>query len=247
MTQVGDAFRGHHALLARELEDRAGAIADGRPGADPAGLVAFLKSELLSHAAGEERHLYPAVEPLLKAHGMATATMRVDHRFLEDYVGRIEDVVGGLHGAPEDRRPALERELARLVLQLQALFRVHLAKEEQVYLPLFEQYVHADAQRRVMEQMHEPVSSADATGSGDVLDVRQVPPPRRHPLILGTFDALAPGQAFTLVNDHDPKPLYYQFQAERGGQFTWEYVEQGPQAWRVRIGRVGGAAARRTP
>ena len=70
-----------------------------------------------------------------------------------------------------------------------------------------------------------------------VLDVRQIVPRDRHPLIFRTYDALTPGDAFELVNDHDPKPLYYQFQAERGAQFEWEYLEQGPETWRVRIGR----------
>jgi uncharacterized protein (DUF2249 family) len=72
-----------------------------------------------------------------------------------------------------------------------------------------------------------------------VVDVRAVAPAQRHPLIFGTFEDLAAGQSFILVNDHDPKPLYYQFQAERTGQFTWEYLEQGPEAWRVRIGKAG--------
>ncbi len=67
------------------------------------------------------------------------------------------------------------------------------------------------------------------------VDVRNTAPAQRHPLIFGTFEELAPGQSFVLVNDHDPKPLYYQFQAERAGEFTWQYLEQGPQAWRVRI------------
>ena len=70
------------------------------------------------------------------------------------------------------------------------------------------------------------------------LDVRLVPPARRHTLIFETFEALKPGEAFALVNDHDPKPLYYQFQAERTGTFKWEYVEQGPQVWRVLIGKT---------
>ncbi|MBL8146677.1 MAG: DUF2249 domain-containing protein [Anaerolineae bacterium] len=70
------------------------------------------------------------------------------------------------------------------------------------------------------------------------LDVRTIPPAQRHPLIFGTFEDLQAGEQFQLVNDHDPKPLYYQFSAERQGEFTWEYVEQGPQIWRVNIGRV---------
>ncbi len=70
------------------------------------------------------------------------------------------------------------------------------------------------------------------------LDVRNTPPPQRHPLIFQTFEGLAPGEAFELVNDHDPKPLYYQFKFERDGQFNWEYLEQGPETWRVRVEKL---------
>jgi uncharacterized protein (DUF2249 family) len=76
------------------------------------------------------------------------------------------------------------------------------------------------------------------------LDVRDLVPRERHPLIFRTFGALAAGEAFVLVNDHDPKPLYYQFQAESTGQFSWEYLEQGPDVWRVKIGKVGSASAK---
>ncbi len=70
-----------------------------------------------------------------------------------------------------------------------------------------------------------------------VLDVRNVAPMYRHQQIFDTWQALKPGEAFELVNDHDPKPLYYQFQAEHAGEFTWNYKEQGPTAWRVEIGK----------
>lgn len=70
------------------------------------------------------------------------------------------------------------------------------------------------------------------------LDVRQIPPAKRHPMIFQTFDNLAAGQSFTLINDHDPKPLYYQFLHEREGQFSWEYLETGPETWRVQVGRT---------
>ena len=68
------------------------------------------------------------------------------------------------------------------------------------------------------------------------LDVRQIPPPQKHRTIFQTFESLTPGQSFILINDHDPKPLYYQFANEHQGQFTWEYLEQGPEVWRVQIG-----------
>lgn len=69
------------------------------------------------------------------------------------------------------------------------------------------------------------------------IDVREIAPRERHPLIFNTFDGLTPGDAFTLVNDHAPTPLYYQFLHERADLFEWEYLEQGPEVWRVRIAK----------
>lgn len=77
-----------------------------------------------------------------------------------------------------------------------------------------------------------------APQGGEVLDVRALPPPRRHQLIFGRLDELDRGAAITLVNDHDPKPLYYQLEATRPGHFSWDYLEQGPQTWRVRVSRI---------
>lgn len=74
----------------------------------------------------------------------------------------------------------------------------------------------------------------------ETIDVRNTPPRDRHSLIFQTYNELQPGQSFVLVNDHDPKPLYYQFQFEHQGKFSWDYLEQGPEVWRVRIGRPRG-------
>ncbi|MFI1093636.1 DUF2249 domain-containing protein [Streptomyces sp. NPDC020917] len=54
--------------------------------------------------------------------------------------------------------------------------------------------------------------------------------------------ALEPGEHFTLVNNHDPKPLRREFEAAHPGAFTWEYLESGPEHWRIRIGRPAGAS-----
>lgn len=63
------------------------------------------------------------------------------------------------------------------------------------------------------------------------------PPREKHPTIFNTFDSLKSGEAMQLINDHDPKPLYYQFMMEREDQFTWEYLEQGPEIWKVAISK----------
>jgi len=70
------------------------------------------------------------------------------------------------------------------------------------------------------------------------LDLRAVPRPNRHPLVFATFDALAVGESFELVNDHDPIPLSRQMDAMRPGQATWSYLERGPEVFRIRVLRV---------
>ncbi len=69
------------------------------------------------------------------------------------------------------------------------------------------------------------------------LDVRAIPPREKHPTIFRNFDSLKSGESFVLVNDHDPRPLRYQFMAERPDDFEWTYLEQGPEVWRVQIAR----------
>lgn len=69
------------------------------------------------------------------------------------------------------------------------------------------------------------------------LDIRPVEPAKKHPTIFEKWEALDSGEAFELVNDHDPAPLYYQFQATKPGEFTWDYAESGPEVWRVLLGK----------
>jgi len=68
-----------------------------------------------------------------------------------------------------------------------------------------------------------------------VLNVTLIEPRLKHPTIFKHFDMLKEGEAFQILNDHDPKPLYYQLLGERGNIFTWSYLEQGPQWWKVQI------------
>ena len=102
---------------------------------------------------------------------------------------------------------------------------------------------HPEEARRINALMHQltrisPTTKEQTMPTTDPqLDVRTQPPARRHELIFDTYDKLAPGEGFVLINDHDPKPLYYQLAAEHPDQFSWDYLEEGPEAWRVRIGR----------
>jgi len=80
--------------------------------------------------------------------------------------------------------------------------------------------------------------------SNDELDVRAIPKPQRHPLIFERFGQLDVGGAFTIVSNHEPKHLRDEFERDHAGRFTWDYLETGPQAWRVRIGRSSADAPR---
>ena len=69
------------------------------------------------------------------------------------------------------------------------------------------------------------------------LDVRDLTAPKRQPVILGTLDELEPGETVMLINDHDPEPLSYKLQSEHPGEYRWEYLQQGPDEWKVKITR----------
>lgn len=69
------------------------------------------------------------------------------------------------------------------------------------------------------------------------LDVRTLPHAARHQRIFSILDHLDVGQVLTIANDHDPAPLGYQLRALYGDKFGWDYVERGPEVWRVAITR----------
>lgn len=67
------------------------------------------------------------------------------------------------------------------------------------------------------------------------LDVTKIEGRIKHKTIFQLFDDLKEAESFVIKNDHDPKPLFYTFQAEREGTFEWEYLEEGPEWWRVKL------------
>ncbi len=109
--------------------------------------------------------------------------------------------------------------------------------------------VEAGAPHR-MEAHEDSALLVRATGGADTsrtsleeLDLREVPRPQRHPLVFAKLDALAVGDAFVLVNDHDPVPLSRQIQELRPGQITWQYNQRGPALFRIRVQRVAPPTA----
>ena len=70
------------------------------------------------------------------------------------------------------------------------------------------------------------------------LDLRAIRKPDKHPRIFEGFDALGVGESFVLINNHDPKHLREEFEADHSGEFGWEYLQQGRERWEIRITRL---------
>jgi uncharacterized protein (DUF2249 family) len=147
---------------------------------------------------------------------------------LPDALTRV--IVRACRKLAEAGRP---REAGRLAADAWSLLRREHPRQAQ----------HLDGAMHHIARIEQQLEKENPVPEDRILDVRTEIPKRRHELIFESFGDLPVGQTYVLVNDHDPKPLRYQFEAENAGEFSWEYLEQGPEVWRVRIGRVAAASA----
>jgi uncharacterized protein (DUF2249 family) len=102
--------------------------------------------------------------------------------------------------------------------------------------------------QRINSHQRPPMSQNQSTPSSSennpdvVFDVRPIPGRTKHAQIFQRWFDLPVGQHFVLLNDHDPVPLYYQFNAEFPEAFSWEYLERGPEEFRVKITKLQAVA-----
>lgn len=74
--------------------------------------------------------------------------------------------------------------------------------------------------------------------AGIVLDLRGIPCVLRHAAVFDEFDALEAGNAFVILNDRDPAALKVHFESRALVSYGWEYLQAGPEVWRVRVTRT---------
>jgi uncharacterized protein (DUF2249 family) len=77
----------------------------------------------------------------------------------------------------------------------------------------------------------------EAETSDPELDARLIPHEVRHAAIFGALDAVGLGHALVLVAPHDPLPMLAQLEQRQPGAFAIEYLQRGPDAWRLRLSR----------
>lgn len=230
-----DAVVRHHAELAGALGTQVGALLSAVGAVAGTGmapvtrsrglLVDFCTNELLPHAAAEETTLYPAAATDQRARLLVEA-MLAEHRVLE---ALVEDV----------RTADSPVGAAASATALRILFAVHLAKENDLILPL----VAADPSMSlsaILAGMHELLGGGgvEARDAAPELDVRDVPHAIRHATVFGAVGAVPVAGSLVLVAPHDPLPLLDQLEDREPGAFSVTYDQRGPDAWRVRLTRT---------
>ena len=123
--------------------------------------VEFLQHHVLPHAAAEEETLYEAVEGATQAPG-STRTMQRDH--VE--IARMTEALALVRDELEDTPSEQHRDrITQLLYGVHAILTLHLAKEEEIYLPILDEHLTpADAavlfdQMRDAEGRHHPTSA----------------------------------------------------------------------------------------
>lgn len=169
MSKVTDAIREHHKeISARIAETATKATAEGATPDDVDALVRVLREDLLPHAAGEEKQLYPAVDPLVAARGRATATMSIDHEHIAAYVKALGVVSERIRAASDAAtRTPLLADARDITHRLRAILELHTEKEERIYLPLIDTAMPAAEQEQLLQRIHE---AAERTAEERTLD-----------------------------------------------------------------------------
>jgi uncharacterized protein (DUF2249 family) len=231
---VGEMAAEHVTLLALGAE--IATLADGGTVAGQARRIAGL---FIAHAAKENDVLLPA---LLADKSADLAGLLAQ---MHDHTGHPQLPAPAAAGQPEDAQATV---VSLLLQAAAALARAGEADRACKIAASAWAALHGtrpDLAVKVTAALH-GLARRVGEGAGEpgldaVLDVRDLAPARRHDAIFSAYQELKPGAGFVLVNDHDPKPLRYQFQAEHAGHFTWQDLQSGPEVWRVRIGHPATA------
>ncbi|HQH08895.1 MAG TPA: DUF2249 domain-containing protein [Phycicoccus sp.] len=70
------------------------------------------------------------------------------------------------------------------------------------------------------------------------LDVRAVPHAIRHATVFGALTAIKSGGSMILVAPHNPLPLLAQIDERENGAISVSYLDEGPEAWRLKLTRA---------
>ena len=195
--------------------------------------------EAESHYKREEDVLFP----MLEKHNITEppAIMRMDHVELRK---RKPEFFKVTHYAPDYTFGEFKGKVTELGKYLSQQLESHIFKEDNILYQIALQVLTPEEWTEVKKECDQigyccftPQDIVKENTTVD-LDLRPLLPFERHEKIFQMWEALKPGETLRIINDHDPKPLHYQFEAEYKGQYEWEYEQKGPKDWIVKIKRV---------
>jgi len=128
----------------------------------------FLLHQLIPHAQAEEQVLYPTVGRLLRALE-ATETMSRDHLEIIRLTEELEALRLHVFYAPVNESD--QQALRRVLYGLYAIIKLHLAKEEEIYLPIVEARLPAEEVNGLVQAMERTVT--EAKSSLRIIDPRE--------------------------------------------------------------------------
>jgi len=117
----------------------------------------FLMHHLIPHAQAEEQVLYPTIGRLLRTLE-ATTTMSRDHLEVIRLTEELEELRLRLFYTPLSEPD--KKALRRILYGLYAIIKVHLAKEEEIYLPILEARLLPEEAHQMFEVMERTVNEA---------------------------------------------------------------------------------------
>lgn len=202
--------------------------------------------DLAHHLVEAEKHHQreeDVIFPRLAAHGITEPgeIMKLDH---VEFRKRKQALYKLANAGPNQNFDEFKKQVIEYGKYLVKELDAHIFKEDNILYQMALQVFSKEEWDAVKKDCDKIgyccYTPPDQTKPGQVvtLDLRTLPPPRRHALIFETWQSLTCGQILRIVNDHDPKPLYYQFDAEHKGKFAWNYEQQGPSDWIVAITRL---------
>lgn len=185
-------------------------------------LVNFATSQVKRYLWATDRTLYSVAEGAAETR-LVVRGLRAHHQLLAEGIDRME-------------RSDDTEAFAAAAHTLLGLLRASLHLEREVLLPAVAELPGVDLAGLLADW--DTLLAGGVLEVPEVMDVREIPRGQRHPRIFAAFARLQPGGSFVLVNNHDPKHLRREFAATYPGHYRWDYLDSGPEQWRIRINRT---------
>lgn len=160
MPRNTERIRNHHKGVAKNLKAivRRADTLTSRPGAATRNAlkkdIEFFRKELIPHAEGEEKGLYPAADILIRKYGRPTATMSRDHRHVKKEVDTFCRLAAKIAAAKGPVPAATRAAFLKSAVRLEFLAAVHFEAEEEDLFPYFDKYLSQKEVNAIIEKMH---------------------------------------------------------------------------------------------